>query len=84
MDQGQFAYGVFIDVQKTFDMVNHKILLDKLSHYGIRGTALKWLTSYLSKRKQFVTISGTTSGEANMLYGVPQGSIPHPYSLLYT
>ena len=45
LDNGIFTCGVFIDLQKAFDTVNHKILLSKLDHYGIRDNALKWLTS---------------------------------------
>ena len=43
LDKGNYACGVFIDLQKAFDTVDHEILLKKLSHYGIRGTALSYL-----------------------------------------
>ena len=46
-DSGQYTCGIFIDLKKAFDTVNHKILLDKLDHYGIRGLALDFFTSYL-------------------------------------
>ena len=53
-----FGCGVFIDLQKTFDTVNHLILIKKLEHYGIRGVGLDWLRSYLSNRKQYVSVNG--------------------------
>ena len=65
-----------------FDTVNHKILLSKLEHYGIRENALKWLQSYLSNRKQFVKLNGVDSEYENISCGVPQGSILGP--LLFT
>ena len=52
MESGNIAIGVFVDFQKAFDTVNHNILIKKLNHYGIRGTANKWFESYLNKRKQ--------------------------------
>ena len=57
-DTGQFARGVFLDLQKAFDTVNHTILLEKLTHYGIRGVANKWFHSFLEDRKQFTSVLG--------------------------
>ena len=53
IDDNEFACGVFLDFKKAFDTVNHGILLKKLEHYGVRGHALKWFTSYLTGRKQY-------------------------------
>ncbi len=53
-DKGNFGIGVFIDLKKAFDTVNHEILLEKIETYGIRGKALELIRSYLSKRKQYV------------------------------
>lgn len=78
LDKGNFSCGVFIDLQKAFDTVDHSILLEKLRHYGIRGTANKWFKSYLSNRKQFVFISGVKSEIKEIKHGVPQGSVLGP------
>ena len=59
-------------------MVDHSILLTKLNHYGIRGPALTWIKSYLSDRKQYVSINGSESTVTAMKYGVLQGSILGP------
>ena len=59
-------------------MVEHTILLRKLEHYEIRGLALKWMTSYLKNRSQFVSLSGENSAIKHMQYGVSQGSILGP------
>ena len=59
-------------------MVDHDILLDKLQYYGIRGLAHTWLKSYLSDRKQYVSLSGIDSHTGSLKYGVPQGSILGP------
>ena len=51
LDEGNFVLWVFLDFRKAFDLVNHKILLEKLHCYGIRGIALKWICNYLTNRK---------------------------------
>ena len=54
LEKGEVGIGIFIDFRKAFDTVDHTILLEKLYFYGIRGIAYKWLSNYLSNRKQFV------------------------------
>ena len=68
---GHPVLGVFIDLQKAFDTIDHKILLAKLQHYGIRGVALGWFASYLSNRKQFVKVRQVESGQLSIHCGVP-------------
>ena len=77
-----FVCRVFVDLQKAFDTVDHNILLHKLSHYGIRDIANCWFSSYLSNRKQFVTINGFDSVIQSFQYGVPQGSVLGPLLFL--
>ena len=78
IDNGNNACGVFIDLQKAFDTVDHNILINKLEHYGIRGAALNWFKSYLSMRSQFVNINNTYSVTNTITHGVPQGSVLGP------
>ena len=80
--RNNIAIGVFIDLQKAFDTVNHDILLNKLDSYGICGISKKWLKSYLTNRQQFVSINGQDSDNEFILHGVPQGSVLGP--LLFT
>ena len=82
LDNKSFACGVFVDLQKAFDTVDHKILQSKVTHYGINGFANKWLSSYLTNRSQSVSLGGSTSEEKKITCGLPQGSILGP--LLFT
>ena len=82
MERGDFVIGLFLDFSKAFDTVDHKILIEKLEHYGIRGIALDWLVSYLDNRQQFVTYNEISSSRKTMLCGVPQGSILGPILFL--
>jgi len=74
----QIACGIFLDLSKAFDTLDHNILVNKLQHYGIRGTALAWFSNYLSNRKQCVNVNGNSSEFLNITTGVPQGSILGP------
>jgi DNA helicase IV len=83
----------FIDLSKAYDDLNHNLLLEKLSHHGIRGSTNSWFRSYLSRRKQFIEISqsNTSSGKVNTYrsssldieQGVPQGSVLGPLLFLF-
>lgn len=78
LDNRKVAIGVFIDLRKAFDTIDHKLLLDKLEHYGIRGIANNWLKSYLDSRQQYVQIGDIKSELMQILCGVPQGSVLGP------
>jgi hypothetical protein len=78
MDEKKVSAGIFIDLQKAFDTVNHDILIRKLEHYGLRGVALSWISSYLKNRTQYVDIDNISSEKLFVECGVPQGSVLGP------
>lgn len=82
IDDGNKVLGVFLDLQKAFDTVNHEILLYKLSHYGIRGVMYNWFKSYLIGRKQFTVANNVSSNLEEIHCGVPQGSVLGPLLFL--
>ena len=77
----EFTLAILCDLSKAFDVIDHGILLHKLSTYGIRGNVYTWFENYLSGRTQFVEMDGKRSSNQNIYCGVPQGSILGP--LLY-
>ena len=82
VDNNLYTCGVFLDFAKAFDTVNHQILLNKLEAYGIRGIPLKWFTSYLFNRQQYVSVNSVESSKQTMKCGIPQGSSLGPLLFL--
>ena len=84
IEDKKISCGIFLDLSKAFNTVDQCILIKKrkLEYYGIRGIANDWFQSYLSNRKQFVTIGSTSSEPQLMTCGVPQGSVLVPLLFL--
>ena len=78
IDNKELTCGIFIDLTKAFDTVDHSILLQKLFHYGIRGNVYNLFKSYLSDRKQYVRVNNENSDMQQVVCGVPQGSVLGP------
>ena len=84
IDRHKTTPGVFLDLSKAFDAIDHQILFGKLEHYGIRGLAFEWIKSYFSCRQQFVQGNFTCSSKQTIKCGAPQGSILGPrFFILY-
>ena len=81
VDKKLYSCGVFIDLKKAFDTVNHTILLDKLNYYVFRGIVNQWFSSYLSNRTQTTEIGSHISSKLSINY-VPQGSVLGPLLFL--
>ena len=82
IEKKNHVIGIFIDLSKAFDTIDHQKLLVKLEHYGIRGPCLELLRSYLCNRKQFTDFKNTHSEPCEMKFGVPQGSVLGPLLFL--
>ena len=82
LNEGKYCIGLFLDLKKAFDVCSHKILLEKLKSFGVKNTALKWFTSYLSERMQCVDINGNLSTPRGIDISVLQGSILGPILFL--
>ena len=81
-EENKFTLGIFIDLSKAFDTVNHDILLEKLKLYGVQNCNLNWFKSYLSQRKQYISFDQEKTEMLHIKCGVPQGSIIGPLLFL--
>jgi hypothetical protein len=92
LDKRMYTIGIFIDLSKAYDVLNHELLLEKLSHYGIRGITNPWFRSYLKNRRQSIEINQSDSQNVlvnrirsplmELKQGVPQGSVLGPLLFL--
>ena len=78
IDNDELTGLVFIDFRKAFDVIDHELLLKNLSMFGVRPSSVTWFKSYLSERKQFITLGKVKCEQLTVKQGVPQGSILGP------
>ena len=82
-EENRYTLGVFIDLSKAFDTVDHDILLKKLQFYGIDGITNKWFKNYLTNRKQYIQFTEVEKTDLQLVKcRVPQGSILGPLLFL--
>ena len=82
MDNDEITGLIFVDFRKAFDVINHNLLLKKLSVYGASPDSVAWFRSYLEEPRQFVKLGHITSEPKPVRQGVPQGSILCPVLFL--
>jgi hypothetical protein len=82
LDNNNYVITLFLDLSKAFDTIDHNILMQKISNYGIRGLNLNYIKSYISNRYQYVDIDGARSDLLCVSCGVPQGSSLGPILFL--
>ena len=82
LEEKKIVLGLSLDLSKAFDSIDHDIIIHKMYHYGFCGNVLNWFISYLSNRKQYVTIGNHNSQYNSLNVGVPQGSVLGPLLFL--
>ena len=82
LDKSNYLLSILVDFSKTFDTVPHKLQLQKLNFYGIRGVMNDWFSDYLKHRSHSTVVDGEVSLSANVVLGVPQGSVLGPILFL--
>jgi hypothetical protein len=80
IDDRRSAVVVGLDLSAAFDTIEHDILLERLKiMFGVKGTALRWIGTYLGEREQYVVAGGERSTRTRCIFGVPQGSVLGPF-----